>query len=157
MHKYHLEINELIRAPLGQVFDTLSDHNAMAEWMNTDIRRIRDATASAEGVNGTGSVRTLRLMGFLEFDETVTRSVKPKLIEYRITRGSPLKDHIGLIQLAEKNGGVQITWDIRFNMDLPLAGYPVAFALKTAISRGLKKLRQNLEAQDLPRAMVGNP
>lgn len=127
------------------VFDRLADHNRMGEWLDADIRRTRDSTAAGEGVNGTGSVRTLRILGMLDFDETIVKCDKPRTIEYEITRGSPLKNHHGAITLKHDGNVTQIDWDIRFDMDIPLAGHVVALLLNFAVGQGLKKLKGQLE------------
>lgn len=158
MADYHAEISAEIRAPIETVFDRLADHNAMGTWLNADIRRTKDSSVTAEGVNGTGSVRTLRIFSLLDFDETVVRFEKPRSgvaqgkeakvasIEYKITRGSPLKNHHGTITLDDAGGKVTIAWNIIFDMAFPLVGHVVALLLKFAITDGLKKLAKQLEA-----------
>ncbi len=145
MQKYQTVLSASIQAPIETVFDRLADHNGMGEWLDADIRRTKDATASGEGVNGTGSVRTLRILGLLDFDETVVKCVKPRTIEYEITRGSPLRNHHGAITLKQNGDKTQIDWDIKFDMAIPFAGTIVEFLLKFAVGQGLKKLKSQLE------------
>lgn len=143
MAQYRTHITEKIAAPINDVFDRLADHNRMGEFMSADIRRVKDSTIAAEGVNGTGSVRTLKILGLADFDETVVKSEKPNTIEYKITRGSPLKNHLGVIRLQEENGAVAIDWDITF--DMGFGGMIVELLLKTAVGGGLGKLKKQLE------------
>ncbi len=143
MSQYRTHITEKIRAPIGDVFDRLADHNRMGEWMMADIRRTKDSTAAGEGVNGTGSVRTLKILGLSDFDETVVKSRKPETIEYKITRGSPLSNHLGVITLKEENGAVAIDWNITFEMGI--GGIVVEQLLKLAVSNGLSKLKKQME------------
>ena len=145
MQKYQTVLSASIQAPIETVFDRLSDHNRMGEWLDADIRRTRDSTAAGEGVNGTGSVRTLRILGLLDFDETVVKCEKPRAIEYEITRGSPLKNHHGSITLKQNGSATQIDWDIKFDMAIPLAGHIVAMLLNLAVGQGLNKLKGQLE------------
>lgn len=144
MAQYRTHITEKIRAPIGEVFDRIADHNRMGEWMMADIRRVKDSTAAGEGVNGTGSVRTLKILGLSDFDETVVKSEKPRTIEYKITRGSPLSNHLGVITFSEAAGLVVIDWNITF--DMGFGGIVVEQLLKLAISTGLAKLKKQLEA-----------
>ncbi len=146
MQEYQAVLSASIQAPIETVFDRLADHNRMGEWLDADIHRTKDATAAGEGVNGTGSVRTLRILGLLDFDETVVRCEKPRALEYEITRGSPLKNHHGAITLKQDGNMTQIEWDIRFDMAIPLAGHLVALLLKMAVGRGLQKLKGQLES-----------
>lgn len=143
MPQYRTHITEKIRAPIGEVFDRLADHNRMGEYMAADIRRVKDSTVASEGVNGTGSVRTLKILGLPDFDETVVKCDKPYCLEYKITRGSPLKNHHGVIRLEEKNGMVAIDWNISFDMDF--GGLVVEMLLKFAVGSGLTKLKKKLE------------
>lgn len=145
MSEHRTEITETIRAPIGEVFDRLADHNRMGEYMSADIRRTCDSTTAGEGVNGTGSVRTLKILGLSDFDETVVKYVKPAKLEYKITRGSPLKNHLGVITLKEENGAVNIHWVIAFEMSF--GGMLVAFLLKVAVGRGLATLKKQLETK----------
>lgn len=145
MQKYQTVLSASIQAPIETVFERLADHNRMGEWLDADIRRTRDSNVAGEGVNGTGSVRTLRILGLLDFDETVVKCDKPRTIEYEITRGSPLKNHHGVITLKQDGNKTQIDWDIKFDMAIPLTGPIVEFLLNFAVGQGLKKLKGQLE------------
>ena len=139
-------IEQKISAPIETVFDRLADHNRMGEWLSADISRTKDSGNASEGVNGTGSVRTIRILKLLDFDETVVRCEKPGTIEYRISRGSPLRNHLGRINLKANGGDVYIQWEITFDMAIPLTGGITALLLKAAIGRGLATLRKQIEA-----------
>jgi uncharacterized protein YndB with AHSA1/START domain len=145
MQQNRVKITEQISAPVEIVFDRLADHNRMSEWLDADIKRTRDSTVTTEGPNGTGSVRTLRMFGLLEFDETVVRCKRPSAIEYEITRGSPLRDHHGAITLTPDGNTTAIEWNIVFNMAIPFTGFLTGFLLKAAIGRGLAKLKNQIE------------
>jgi uncharacterized protein YndB with AHSA1/START domain len=143
MSQYRTHVTEKIRAPINEVFDRLSDHNRMGEWMMADIRRTKDSGAAGEGVNGTGSVRTLKIFALSDFDETVVKSERPRTIEYKITRGSPLQNHLGIIALKDEDGVVNINWAITFEMGF--AGMVVELLLKLAVANGLAKLKKQIE------------
>lgn len=145
MSGYRTEITETIRAPISEVFDRLADHNRMGEYMSADIRRTKDSTAAGEGVNGTGSVRTLKIPGLSDFDETVVKFVRPAKLEYKITRGSPLKNHLGVITLKEEGGKTTVDWNITF--DMGFGGMIVELLLKFAVGRGLATLKKQLEGK----------
>lgn len=144
MQKYQTVLSESIQAPIETVFDRLADHNRMGEWLNADIRRAKDSTAAGEGVNGTGSVRTLRILGMLDFDETAAKREKPRTIEYE-RPAIPTSNHHGAITLKQIGNVTQIDWDIRFDMTIPLAGHIVALLLNFAVSQGLKSGQGQLE------------
>lgn len=160
MSTHQLHVHESFNAPAATVFDRLADHNRMGEYMSADIRRTKDSTAAGEGPNGTGSVRTLKILGLSDFDETVVKYVKPAAVhggtrvandkdvklatlEYKITRGSPLKNHLGVITLKEEAGKTTVDWNITFEMGF--GGIIVEFLLKFAVGRGLAKLKKLVE------------
>jgi len=138
-------LHEEISAPIDRVFDALADHDTMGSWLDANIRRTKNSEVKAEGPNGTGSIRTIKMFGLVEFDETVVVFKKPNTIEYKITRGSPLRNHHGRINLIEKNGKTEVTWDIRFDMAIPFTGALMAWLLKTSVGGGLRKLKSTLE------------
>jgi carbon monoxide dehydrogenase subunit G len=143
MPQHRLEITEKVNAPKDTVFERLADHNRMGEYMSADIRRTKNATVASEGPNGTGSVRTLKIFGMPDFDETVLEFRKPDTIKYKITRGSPLKNHLGVIVLSEEGGATRVDWTITFEMGF--GGAVVAFLLKFAVGGGLSKLKKLIE------------
>lgn len=145
MSTHQLHVTENFQAPINEVFDRLADHNRMGEYMSADIRRTKDATAPGEGPNGTGSVRTLKIFGLSDFDETVVKFVKPAKLEYKITRGSPLKNHLGVIALKEEGGKTTVDWNITFEMGF--GGMIVEILLKFAVGRGLATLKKQLEGK----------
>lgn len=145
MSTHQLHVTESFQAPINEVFDRLADHNRMGEYMSADIRRTKDSTAAGEGVNGTGSVRTLKILGLSDFDETVVKFVKPGKLEYKITRGSPLKNHLGIITLKDEGGKTTVDWNIAFEMGF--GGMIVEFLLKFAVGRGLTALKKQLEGK----------
>ena len=140
MSTHQIHVHESFNAPAATVFDRLADHNSMGEYMSADIRRTKDSTASGEGPNGTGSVRTLKIFGLSDFDETVVKFLKPAKLEYKITRGSPLKNHLGVITLKEEGGITTVDWNITFEMGF--GGIIVEILLKFAVGRGLAKLKK---------------
>lgn len=146
MQKNHTLIQKEFNCGINPLFDALADHNTMGVWLGADIHRTTDSTVKDEGLNGTGSVRTIKMFGLPDFDETVVVFKKPSRIEYKITRGSPLRNHHGIIELSEKAGIVNLEWNIRFDMAIPLTGALTAWILKTSIGGGLKKLKKELEA-----------
>lgn len=135
MHR--IEIRYTSGLSLPALFETLADHNNLGKVFGAPVRRIRDGQDSP---NGVGSVRRIGA-GPVVIEETVTALAQDESIDYRITRGGfPLKNHSGHIQFAQAPGGGRVEWTIEFDSALPLAGSIAGFALKQAISRGLKRL-----------------
>jgi hypothetical protein len=133
-----IDINMEFRRPVGKLFALLSDHEKMGPILGANVKRTRDGKDS---LNGLGSVRTLNIGPLPGFDETVTAFEKDKLVEYKITRGSPLKNHKGVMQFYPSgSGGSRLHYTIEFESKIPLLGPVVRAVLEGSIRRGLKKL-----------------
>jgi hypothetical protein len=91
---------------------------------------------------GVGSVRRLQLVPIPPFEETITAYVKNERIEYKITKGSPLKNHLGVIQFSSTGNGSQLHYTIEFDSDIPFLANIVKFGLEKGIRDGLKKLKK---------------
>ncbi|WP_109398808.1 MULTISPECIES: hypothetical protein [Mycobacteroides] len=66
---------------------------------------------------------------------------RPTLIEYKIIKGSPLKQHWGRQELTHlPDGRTQLNYTIRFDMAIPGAAAITAKALTRAIIKGLPQL-----------------
>lgn len=133
---YTIEIREVVNLPLAVTFARLADHNQLGPILGLPCKRTRDGSGD---VNGVGSVRTL---GFwpLDFDETVTACEPDQRIEYRITRGSPLRNHRGALSFAPVGNGTEVSWTIHYDMRLPLVGAVLKQVLSLGITRGLRGL-----------------
>ncbi len=125
--------------PVPEIFAVLSDHEKLGPILGAKIRRTKDGKDS---LNGLGSVRTLALGPLPTFDETVTAFEKDRFIEYKITRGSPLKNHKGTLEFSPTaSGGTKLRYRIEFDSKIPLLGPVVKFGLENGIRRGLKTLK----------------
>ncbi len=134
-----IDIEMEFRRPVGELFALLSDHEKLGPVLGAKIKRTREGTDSP---NGLGSVRTLRIGPLPSFDETVTAFRKDELIEYRITRGTPLRNHRGEMRFSSTPaGGSRLHYTIEFRAALPLVGPLVRAALDAGIRKGLAKLR----------------
>ena len=137
MQRIDIEIE--FRRPVAELFALLSDHEKLGPVLGARIKRTRDGTDSP---NGLGSVRTLRIGPLPSFDETVTAFRKDELIEYRITRGTPLRSHKGVMRFsATPSGGSRLRYTIEFASLIPMLGPLIRAALDTGIRKGLAKLR----------------
>jgi len=135
-----IDINMEFRRPVGELFALLSDHEKMGPILGANVKRTRDGKDS---LNGLGSVRTLNIGPLPSFDETVTAFEKDKLVEYKITRGSPLKNRKGVMQFYPSgSGGSKLHYTIEFESKIPLLGPVVRASLENSIRRGLKKLQE---------------
>jgi uncharacterized protein YndB with AHSA1/START domain len=121
------------------VFAALSEHENLGRLFGARVTRVRDGDTTR---NGVGSVRRLRAGGILPpFEETVTVSEPDTLIEYRITKGGPLRDHHGVQRFVPTaDGGTMLDYTIEFRAAVPGLAPVVAAALRRSITAGLPSL-----------------
>jgi uncharacterized protein YndB with AHSA1/START domain len=118
------------------VFEVLSEHENLGPALGAKVTRVRDGDASR---NGAGSTRRLKIGPLPAFEETVTAAEPHSLIEYEISKGTPLKGHWGVQRLTPTaDGGTELDYQIGF--DLPLLAGVVGKAITMQLSKGLGKL-----------------
>lgn len=122
------------------VFNHFADHEKFARIFGGACVRVKDGS---DEPNGLGSVRRIG-PGALAFDETIVAFERPRRIDYAITRGSPLKNHLGQIRFLKTPDGTRVDYSIQFESKVPLLGYVVAAALKAAYRKGIKKVQAEL-------------
>ncbi len=70
--------------------------------------------------NGVNSVRRLKVGPLPPFEETVHEFVPGERILYRITKGGPLKDHVGVLEFSPTpGGGTHLEYNIRIASAIP--------------------------------------
>jgi uncharacterized protein YndB with AHSA1/START domain len=126
--------------PVGRVFAYLAEHENLGPLFGASVTRVRDGETSR---NGEGSVRRLRIAVLPTFDETVTVYVPDERIEYRITRGSPLRGHHGSMVFRPGGDGCHLNYVVSFGAVVPGVDRVVAAALRHSIGQGLDKVATN--------------
>jgi uncharacterized protein YndB with AHSA1/START domain len=138
----HVHVTHDFRAPVERVFAYLAEHENLATLFGTRIERVRDGETER---NGVGSCRRLSFYGLLPFEETVTEVVPNERIVYRITKGSPMRDHEGTMAFSSTTGGgTRLDYRIRLGSAVPGLASVVARALHGNIARGLRKLDRDV-------------
>ena len=124
--------------PVDRVYAYLAEHEHLGPLFGARITRLKDGTHER---NGVGSVRMLKLGPLPAFQETVTEAVRDALIRYRITEGSPLRGHEGVLRFTPTpSGGTHLHYEIRFSGKVPGLAPIVAVGLKRTITRGLRQV-----------------
>lgn len=134
--RHQIQIVEMLPVSAETLFGRIADHEKLGKVLGVPVRRSHDGEGD---LNGLGSVRT---MGFkpLDFDETITAFDPPRRIDYRITRGSPLRNHQASVVLSPNGAATEVTWSIEFETVPALLGPVVKRALGLGIRHGLRKL-----------------
>jgi uncharacterized protein YndB with AHSA1/START domain len=135
-----VEIDRDFDLPIGRVFGYLSEHENLGPLFGARVSRVRDGDTAR---NGVGSVRRLRIGPLPSFEETVTGYVPDDRIDYRITRGSPLRDHHGTMSFSAGGAGTHLHYVIEFDSALPGVARTVAAALNRSVPRGLDQAAAN--------------
>jgi uncharacterized protein YndB with AHSA1/START domain len=123
--------------PPGPVFEYFAEHENLEPMFGAKITRLSNGDDGSR--NGVGSARRLKIGPLPAFDETVTAFQPDQLIEYRITRGSPLRQHVGELRFIPTETGTQLEWSITFTTPVPGLEVVIAEVLRRRINQGLAK------------------
>lgn len=137
MRAHHVHVEHHFAKPPEQVFAYLAEHENLAEVFGAKITRLSDGEGAR---NGVGSVRKLQIGPLPAFEETITEFVAPERIVYRITKGSPLRGHVGVMTFAPSGGGTDFVYDIRLASPIPGVAAIVHAGLTRSINASLAKI-----------------
>jgi uncharacterized protein YndB with AHSA1/START domain len=152
MRDVHVNIH--INAPIGQVFEAVSDHERFlvtADGTRTKLLR----RGSAER-NGLGCVREVKVGRRAWYVEEITAWERPAYFEYTIRNASmPIHHERSRLRFTAADGGTDVEWTSRFTIPIPILGgflgataaklYSKAFTgLLTAAKAQLERTDQTL-------------
>jgi uncharacterized protein YndB with AHSA1/START domain len=103
-------------APIETVFDAMTDHRGIADYMWA----CRRSTLDREGTpapNGVGAIRRLVVIG-PPFVEEIIEYERPTRYAYKMLSGAPTRNHIGTIQLREADTGTEVSWHLRSTLKI---------------------------------------
>jgi uncharacterized membrane protein len=128
-----IEIDADFTLPVDRVYGYLAEHENLGPLFGAKIARVRDGETSR---NGVGSVRQLRVGILPPFEETVTAAEPNERIDYRITKGSPLRHHGSMVFSANGNGS-HLNYVIEFGAVVPGLDRLIKPGLERSIRKGL--------------------
>ena len=136
MREHWVHVERDLNAPVGEVFNHLAEHENLAAIFGAKVTRLADGEGHR---NGVGSRRRLKVAPVVPaFEETVTQFVPDELIEYKITKGSPLDGHVGIMKFSPTPaGGTHLDYRIRIASKIPGVGTIVTKNLTRDINKGL--------------------
>jgi uncharacterized protein YndB with AHSA1/START domain len=135
MREHWVHVERDFSAPVEEVFAHLAEHENLAALFGAKVKRLSDGDTER---NGVGSRRELRVNPVVPpFEETVTQYVPNELIEYKITKGSPLDGHVGIMKFSSTGAGTHFDYRIRIASKIPLIGAIVSKQLTRDITKGL--------------------
>jgi uncharacterized protein YndB with AHSA1/START domain len=130
-----IEITQDFTLPVERVYDYLSEHEHLGPLFGATITRVRDGDTSR---NGAGSVRQLKVGPLPALEETVIEAVPNERIVYRITKGSPLRNHRGVMEFSSLGTGSRLHYVIEFGAVVPGLDVIVKAGLQRNVAKGLK-------------------
>jgi len=135
MRAHWVQVQRDLSAPVEEVFAHLAEHENLAALFGAKVKRLDDGDTER---NGVGSRRELKVGPTPAFEETVTQYVPNELIEYKITKGSPLDGHVGTMKFSPtSSGGTHFDYRIRIASKIPLLAPVVARQLTKDVEKGL--------------------
>ncbi len=145
MGKQHINITQLFNTPVDMIFNIITDHEAFGHVINTKIKRVVDS--KDENKNGLGSVRRVSAFPAPAFEETVVAFEANQLMEYVVSKGSPIKNHKGRMEFSHEQGKSRLNYTIDFEPKLPFLffGSIIKNAIEKPIREGLKRLAERYE------------
>ncbi|HXP28239.1 MAG TPA: SRPBCC family protein [Solirubrobacteraceae bacterium] len=141
MRARHVQIeHDFAKAP-ERIFAYLAEHENLAEVFGAKVTRLCDGDDGER--NGVGSVRKLQIGPLPPFEETVTEFDAPRRIVYRITKGSPLRGHVGVMEFSPTvSGGTRFVYDIRIASAVPGLAPIVCAALTRSVEQSLDSVER---------------
>ena len=137
-----ISVTQTFSAPVERVYAHLAEHENLGDVFGARVRRVRDGHSER---NGTGSVRSIKLAPVVPaFEEVVTQAVPNELIEYRITGGSPIKDHVGVVRFTPEGTGSRVEYTVDFEARIPGTGGLIKAMIEKNLRSGLAGVDRKL-------------
>ncbi len=138
----HVDVQEVIAAPIDTVWARYTDHVSWTEWAG--LGRVQLARQGVPPPNGVGAVRRISSFGVGVEEEVLTWD-PPRRMTYRIVRdGLPLRDHLGEVLFTPEAGGTRVTWRCQFNSAVPGMGRVFRAVITQIFRRALRSLARDL-------------
>lgn len=136
----HVEVQQVIEAPLQAVWDRYTDHVSWTDWAG--MGKVRLDREGVPAPNGIGCVRVISNGGVKVFEEVVSFD-PPERMTYRVVKGGiPIKDHLGEVVFEAHERGTLVSWRCRFNSKIPGLGGVFRFIITTVFRNALRRLSQ---------------
>ena len=145
MGQQQIQIRQLFKAPVDTIFNILTDHEAFGQVINAKIKRVVDS--QGKNKNGVGSVRRISTFPVPAFEETVVAFEPNQLMEYVISKGSPIKNHKGRMEFSDEQGQTRLVYTIVYDPKLPFLflGSILKKAIEKPIRAGLQRLAERYD------------
>jgi len=144
MKIHTVKLYQEFNAPIEVVWSAFNDPTTLSKIMGQKMIRIVDST-DPENINGINSTKRIEAP-IMPFEETIRKSIKPTLIEYQISKGTPLAHHYGtMIFKSLSNDKSALDYTIEIGSKIPFLGGIVKSVLEKGIGSGLKNYARRLD------------
>ena len=101
-----------------------------------------------ENKNGVGYVRRISAFPVPDFEKTVITFEPNILMEYVVSKGSPIKNHNGRMEFSEENGKTDLCYFIDFEpkLSIPFLGSVLKSAIEKPMRQSLEKLAKRYDS-----------
>ena len=129
-----VDITQDFALPVERVYAYLAEHEHLGPLFGAAVTRVKDGNVTR---NGAGSVRRLKVGPLPAFEETILEAVENERIVYRITQGSPLRGHRGVMDFSSTAMGSRLHYVIEFCSVVPGLDRVIKLGLDRNVRKGL--------------------
>jgi hypothetical protein len=138
-----VDVQRSIPAPIGGVFDVLSDHANYSRFRG--IQRSELVREGDAEPNGLGALRRIHTWP-LRFEEEITAFERPVRMDYLIVAvNAPLEHRGGSLVLEEASGGTHVTWTSTFGFTPGVIGPLMTAVAVPVLSLGFSDMLRGTE------------
>lgn len=140
MRLWDINIKQTFPCTIAEVFPFFSDHERFGQMVGQPISCLKEG--AGDSPYGVGSVRRIGLPLGLSFEETITAFEPNHLIEYRVTKGSPVKNHCGTMRFSEREHECHLDYHIQFAPRWPIPGLGALLCaqIRAPLASGIARL-----------------
>lgn len=141
-----IRVKKTVEAPIGDVFEAFSDHEALA--LLPIVRSARVTRKGEVEKNGLGAIREVD-GGVLWLREEITKFERPRLMEYKIVKSRPQTTHeLGRVEFFENAaGGTEVVWTTTFGIPIPVVGAVAELGFRAAFEVIFRLVLRMVERQ----------
>jgi hypothetical protein len=143
---HDVQVNIHIKAPIEQVFETISDHQRfLSSADGTVTTLLREGKSERDGLGGIREVKVGRRAWYVE---EITAWERPIYFEYTIRKASmPIRHEVSRLSFTATHGGTDVQWTSRFSIPIPILGLFLSAKAANLYSKAFSALLKAAKAQ----------
>jgi uncharacterized protein YndB with AHSA1/START domain len=138
-----LRFEHVFPVSVERVFAYFSDPEKLGRLWGARWRQVTPSP-DPKYPNGLGAVREVKA-GAFRWEETITAYQPLELIEYTITKGGNVKNHLGRITFEPAGRGTRVIYEVRFEPKIPGTGRMFAATMRLGWTIGVPKISAAME------------